>query len=140
MVNVYGGSVGIGFFPGDVATVKTLRVGYKEQLSDTSVDIGESVTLTGTGATVKQSGGIIEPARPCQTSKKNNGELHIFKGGFSSLKNWQGLVRFEAANVNANGITNGGEFSRLNQLELADVNGEVIMLPGSTWFLTQTPV
>lgn len=133
VVNVYGGSVGIGFFPGDVATVKTLRVGYKEQLSDTSVDIGENVTLTGTGATVKQSGGIIRTRSALLDIEKNNGELHIFKGGFSSLKNWKGLVRFEAAGVNASGITNGGEFMRLNQLELADIVGQAIFLPGSTW-------
>lgn len=133
VVNVYGGSVGIGFYPGDTATVKTLRVGYKEQISDTTVDIGEGVTLTGSGATVKQSGGIIRTRSALLDIVKNNGELWIFKGGFSSLLNWKGLVRFEAAGVNGTGITNGGEFVRLNQLEIANISNQAIFLPGSTW-------
>ena len=132
-VTIAGGSVGIGYY-GEAATVKTLQVGSRENATASAVEIGDAVTMTGTGATFKQSGGVVNSRSSFKTVEKFGGELHMNDGGCTGvLKNWGGLLRWEASGDTIDTLTNGGEFKRLSTLGAGTITNVVTMLKDSSF-------
>lgn len=80
--NITKGNAGIGFFSDDSATVATLRVGYQtNQLGDSTVECGESVTLT----TVDVTGGSLATRSNVTTANVNGGTLTHIEGTMGTL-------------------------------------------------------
>lgn len=131
VVTVNGGSVGIGFYPGDTSTVKTLSMNYKSNPADTTLEIGDAVTMTGTGFTLKQSGGIIRSRSGFQDITKTGGDLYMSIGGAVSITNWKGLVRFESPGATIGTLTNAGEFRRVSQVAAATITNQVVLFKDS---------
>lgn len=112
-VTVNKGSFGAAVFPGEAATVATLRVGYTTNVTgDAVVWCGDGVTLT----TVNQSGGTLTAASTITTHNQTAGEL-IFSdkqdgttAAITTLNLDAGAARYRAtgtlvtANVGSDGV------------------------------------
>lgn len=132
-ITIAGGSCGIGYFAGEVATVKKLYVGFRQTTNDTTLDIGDGVTMTGSGYTYEQSGGIVRCRSALQAVRKLNGELQLWAGGAVTVENWKGLMRWESPGSTIGTLTNGGEFRRLSQLAAGTITNTVVMVKDSTF-------
>ena len=83
-MNVSRGDVGVAFYADDSATLATLRVGYTEnQIGDSSVECGESVTLS--SATVTQTGGTLVTRSNVSTVNISGGTLNHEEGTIGTL-------------------------------------------------------
>ena len=72
-VNLYRGSMGVAIFPGETATIASLRVSWlSNQAGDANFRASAGVTLT----TIDQSGGAIE-TRSNLTTKTQTGGTHV---------------------------------------------------------------
>ena len=112
-VTVSKGSVGVAMFPGETATIATLRVGYTTNLTgDAQVRCGDGVTLT----TVEQAGGLVVASSSITTHSQTGGEL-IFSdkqdgttAAITTLDVDAGAVRYRAtgtlgeANIGSDGV------------------------------------
>jgi hypothetical protein len=92
VVNVTRGNVGVAIYPGETATILTLRVGYQtNQDGDSTVYCGSGVTLT----TINQEGGTLEINSGCTTVTKTGGTLTINSGNVTTLTNDAGTVYYK---------------------------------------------
>ncbi len=74
ILNVFKGSVGVAYFPGEVSTIATLSVGWKtSQAADSDVRLGDGMTLTN----IDQSGGLLEIEDNTTTIDMTGGTLTI---------------------------------------------------------------
>jgi hypothetical protein len=124
VVNVSNGSVGIGVFNGQAATVATLRV------AGGRVRTGQNVTLT----TVQQSGGTLEIASNATTVNKSGGTLTILAGAFTTITNDDGQLVYRSTgtittlNVGPRGVM---DFSQ--DIRARTVTNAVVLVPGATY-------
>lgn len=91
-VSVLRGSVGIGFFADQTATVSTLRIGYRENVErDAVVSVGEGVTL----ATVEKYGGVFRSnSGISSTLNSYAGESVLLQGAWPTVNVRGGSVRY----------------------------------------------
>lgn len=94
-VEVYRGSVGIGYFKGQAATVNSLLVGYRDSRdSDANVILGESVTCT---ADVVKTGSVLEIRCDAPSISDSAGETWI--EGSAAID----ILKTTGAHIYANG-------------------------------------
>lgn len=87
------GSVGIGFFAGESATVATLAVGYLENVAgDATVNCGTGCTLT----TVNQSGGNLTTQSAVTTANVTDGEWTHMAGAVTTINLDGGACRYRS--------------------------------------------
>lgn len=129
-ITVYGtGNVGLAVLAGDTATVDS---GADLTVSGSGVlDIGESVTLTGT--TIKQNGGTVNCRSAIITLEKRGGTFNHLKGNATTVSNWGGVY-----NDQSNGTMttyNGGNTGQyLREKDLRDKTITNTNLYGGTTF------
>lgn len=94
VLNVMRGTVDVAPFPGEVATIATVRIGYRNnQASDSIVVLGTGVTLT----TINISGGVLTTQSNVTTVNQTGGELIHAAGTLGTLNLDGGAVRYRSA-------------------------------------------
>lgn len=95
-ITLNGGTSGICYYTGEVATVKTLRVDQSES-GQTSLIIGSGGTLNGTGATFVQSGGNVYSQSSFRDVVREDGNLWLQgAAGAVTLQNRGGTLNYES--------------------------------------------
>jgi hypothetical protein len=110
VLNIRGGSVGVGVFGGDVATIATLRVGYDNgQASDAVVRLGgqgSTITLT----TITKTGGSLVFGNNVTTFNQYGGETEILgTATITTLNGYGGKFRHHSSGT----LTNCNLFDRV---------------------------
>jgi hypothetical protein len=94
VLNVTKGTLDVAPFPGEVATVPVLRVGYStNQNGDSTVRCYSGVTLT----TITQTGGTLQIDGAATTINQSAGELIILNGAVTTLNVDGGACRYRSA-------------------------------------------
>ena len=82
VVNVIKGSLNVAPFAGEIATISTLRVGFRDNpLGDSTVRLSDGVTLT----TVNVSGGNVTADSDITTLTQTDGVTTLFSGNITTL-------------------------------------------------------
>ena len=107
VANLQKGSFGAAILPGETATIATLNIGFRDNVSsDVEAQIGSGVTLT----TVNKSGGNVLMNAGATTVTQTAGELTIQSGGVTTVNVQGGSIFYNStgtlatANVTGNGI------------------------------------
>lgn len=105
-VTINKGSLAAATYPGETATIATLKVGYQTNVQgDASVVCSSGVTLT----TVSQSGGTLQTESNVTTGSVTDGDWRFLAGTLTTLNLDGGAVRYRStgtlttANVGSNG-------------------------------------
>jgi hypothetical protein len=132
--NAQGGSTGVGYYATEAATIKTLKVSFRSSVNDTTLSIGDTVTLTGTGSTFVQSGGVVTSRSSFLDVTRDAGELYLHgsAGVTNTVYNRGGTLRWESTGT-LGGLENIGSVLRQNQLAPATVTAQVKMYNGSSF-------
>lgn len=107
-VNISAGSVGIGFFGGESATVATLRIGGDGVGGRPDVHCGSTVTMT----TLTMSDGDVFLSSGLTTVDKRGGTLTIYNGNVTTLNERGGITYYMGAgtlttvNIDGGGLVN----------------------------------
>lgn len=131
-VNLYRGSMGIGYYPGQTYQVGTVRQSYVDsQASDTTLIMGEG----GTGITLfVQSGGDCQLSTSVATITGKGGTLTQDNGGVTTLLNLSGTVYTSRSTgaIVALKVSGSGEFDRSQDSRVLDL-GSVSLYAGATY-------
>ena len=127
------GSVGLGFFPGESATLNTLKVGYKtNQSSDAVVYGGDNLTLSA----VTKSGGILHLRDDVATivQGESGGELYLDGGMLvsGSAKIYGGVIYpLETGSLGGLEIMDGGTLDMRRSLSSVSAYGGIVLHKGA---------
>jgi hypothetical protein len=107
VVNLSKGEFGAAFLPGEVATILTLRIGYKDSIkSDVQAFIGSGTTL----GTVEKSGGDLFMNAGCTTITQTDGATYVDSGAITTANIQGGDFYYNStgtlttANITGNGL------------------------------------
>ncbi|MCH7989759.1 MAG: hypothetical protein IID46_11515, partial [Planctomycetes bacterium] len=82
VINITKGSLDVAPFAGEIATISTLRVGFRDNpLGDSTVRLSDGVTLT----TINVSGGNVSADSDITTLTQTNGVTTLFSGDITTL-------------------------------------------------------
>lgn len=120
-MSCYSGSIGIGFYTGEAATLKLQKVATDPNLGAPTITYGDTVTANGSGAILTQSGGVIRSRSSFATVTKTGGEL-ILEGAAAAttITNQEGMVRHESTGTITT-LDCPGEYRRERNLAAATV-------------------
>lgn len=129
VVNVTKGTLEVAPFPGETATIATLRVGFAtNQRGDANVRLGTGVTLT----TVNQSGGFLQVAAAFTTLNQTGGESVILDGNVTTINLDAGECRYRGAGTIATLTVGSGALVDFMQNPRARIiTNQVLMYRGA---------
>lgn len=130
VANIKKGSVGIAVFPGETATIATLRVGYIDSISgDAKVRCGSGVTLT----TLDQTGGTVELNAGLTTATISGGSLHIKSGNVTTWHALEGTSYYSGTGTISTLNVQPGAVFDLSKGQGTATISTINLYPGSTF-------